>query len=89
MVNVILTHEVLDYANWKQGFDAGEQLRSQNGITVSAVYTAVDNPNKVTIVTEFPAIEAVHSFLNSPQLKEDMQKAGAIGTPEIKILNKM
>ena len=89
MVTVILTHQVQDYANWKNGFDAGELLRSQNGITVSGVYTSVDDPNKVTIVTEFPAVEAVHGFLNNPQLKEDMQKAGIVGAPEIKILKKM
>ncbi len=89
MVNVILTHEVQDYAQWRKAFDTGEQLRSQNGVSVEAVYTTVDNPNKVTVATAFPSVEAVQGFRNNPQLKTDMESGGVKGVPEVKILNKM
>jgi quinol monooxygenase YgiN len=89
MVHVILTHEVQDYAQWREDFDAGEAFRVQNGVTVLDVYTAVDNSNKVTILTEFPSVEAVHGFMNAPSFKEAAQKAGVVGAPELKILQKM
>lgn len=89
MVTVILTHEVQDYAGWRQGFDAGEPLRTQHGISVSDVYSAVDNPNKVTVLTEFPSVEAVQGFMNNAEFKEAIQKSGVVGAPEVKVLKKV
>jgi hypothetical protein len=89
MVNVILTHEVRDFAEWKKGFDAGEPMRAQAGVKTTGMYTALDNPNKVTVTTEFPSAEAVQGFLANPQLKADMEQAGVVGAPELHILNKV
>lgn len=86
MVTVILTHEVSDFNNWKKGFDEGETLRSAAGVSVNGVYTALDNPNMVTVSTNFPSAEAVQGFMNNPQLAADMQKAGVVGKPDVKIL---
>lgn len=88
MVTVILTHEVKDFANWKSMFEAGESLRSGAGIKTLGIYTATDNPNRVTVITEFPGAEAVHGFLNNPQLKSTMEQAGVVGSPDVKVLNK-
>jgi quinol monooxygenase YgiN len=88
MVTVILSHEVTDFAQWKKGFDSGEALRSQAGVKTSGVYTETGNQNSVTIITEFPSAEAVQGFLSNPQLQADMEEAGVIGKPDIKILNK-
>lgn len=89
MVNVILSHEVKDFAEWKKGFEAGESMRAQAGIKTTGVYASVENPNHVTITTEFPNVEVVQEFLGNTQLQADMQQAGVIGKPEIKILNKL
>lgn len=89
MVKVILTHEVKNVAEWKKGFDAGESLRAKAGVKTLGVYTSVQNPNHVTISTEFPSVEAVNGFMANPQLKADMEKAGVVGAPEVKILNKL
>ncbi|MES2688882.1 MAG: cyclase [Bacteroidota bacterium] len=89
MVKVILSHEVKDFATWKSGFEAGETMRSAAGVVTTGVYTAVDNANHVTITTEFPSVEAVQGFLSNPALKADMQTAGVIGAPDIRILNKV
>lgn len=89
MVNVILTHEVKEFASWKKAFDEGEPLRTQAGVKISAVYTAVDNPNQVTVITEFPSAEAVKGFVSSPALKADMAKGGVVGTPNIMVLTKV
>ena len=89
MVNVILSHEVKDFSVWKKGFDEGEPMRVQAGVKTTGVYTSVDNPNYVTIITEFPGVEAVQGFLANPGLKESMEKAGVVGKPDVKILNKV
>lgn len=86
MIKVILTHEVKDFANWKEQFEAGTQMREQAGVTLNGVYTSVDNPNMVTVSTNFPSKEVVQGFLANPQLKADMEKGGVIGEPEVKIL---
>ncbi|MCA0446140.1 MAG: antibiotic biosynthesis monooxygenase [Bacteroidetes bacterium] len=88
MINVILSHVVGDFAGWKKGFDDGEAFRSANGVKTIGVYQAVDNPNSITVITEFPSIEAVNGFMNNPQLQADMAKAGVVGKPEVKILKK-
>jgi len=89
MVNVILSHEVKDFSQWKKAFNDGEHLRAQSGVITTGVYSSVDNPNHITVTTEFPSLEAVHGFLGNPELKADMEKGGVIGQPEVKILNKV
>lgn len=89
MVTVILSHEVSNYSDWKKGFEEGESFRQQAGVKTNGVYNSVDNPNLVTVIAEFPSKEAVHGFINNPNLKADMEKAGVVGMPEVKILSKL
>jgi len=89
MATVILTHDVKDFASWKPVFDAGEGLRASAGVKVLGVYSDVDDANKVTVLADFPSVEAIQGFLSSPQLKSDMEAAGVTSAPELKILNKV
>ncbi|MDB5012272.1 MAG: hypothetical protein JWQ25_474 [Daejeonella sp.] len=89
MVTVILSHEVADFAQWKVGFDAGEDFRSSLGVKTLGVYAAVDNPNSVSVITEFPNAEAVAGMMSNPELQASMKEAGVVGMPEVKILNKI
>ncbi|MDP4284910.1 MAG: cyclase [Bacteroidota bacterium] len=88
MLTVILTHEVKDYEPWRKVYEAGEPLRTASGIKMDAVYTSVDNPNKVTMIGEIASMEAMQSFMQNPQLAADMQAAGVISKPEVTILQK-
>ena len=89
MVTVILSHDVKDFSSWKTLFEEGESLRAQAGIKVSGVYTAADNPNRATVITEFPSLEVVTAFMGNPELKSAMEKGGVIGTPTVQVLNKV
>lgn len=89
MVTVLLTHEVKNFLEWKEVYDAGEPLRQQAGVKINGVYNSVDHPNSITIIAEFQSAEAVHRFLTHPDLKASMEKAGVVGAPEAKILNKI
>jgi quinol monooxygenase YgiN len=88
MITVVITHEVKAYSEWRKGYDADEGNRTKAGAKISGVYTSVDNPNMVTVIGEFPSVEAAQGFMSSPELKKAMEVAGVIGVPEVKILNK-
>jgi hypothetical protein len=85
-VLVIVTHEVKDYVSWRKVFEADAPNRARGGFHVSGVYAAVNNPNVISVVGEFPNAEAAEAFTTSPKLKETMEKAGVVGKPDVKIL---
>ena len=89
MIPVIITHEVKDFKEWKVGYDGHESARAAAGFKVDSLYQSVSNTNEVTIIGTFPGIDAVNGFVNSPGLKETMEKFGVISQPEIKVLNKV
>ncbi len=89
MVTVILSHEVTDFATWKAGFDSGEDMRTSFGVKTIGVYAAVDNANSVSIITEFPSVEAVTGMLSNPDLQASMKEAGVVGNPDVKILTQV
>jgi quinol monooxygenase YgiN len=89
MVTVILSHEVANVAEWRVGFDGNEPVRQQAGVKTIGVYQSVDNPKQISIITEFPSAVAVAAFFSDPNLKAQLAKAGVIGAPEAKILNKI
>jgi hypothetical protein len=89
MVTTILTHEVKDFTEWKKGFDSDEGNRSAMGVTIQGVFQDAENPNFVTVLSEVPSMEAIKGFLSNPDMKANMEKAGVIGEPQIKILNKV
>ncbi len=86
MVKVILSHEVKDFATWKQGFDADDANRSAKGVKITGVYTALDNPNYVSITSEFASMEALKGMMDSPEMQATMEKAGVVGKPVVQVM---
>jgi hypothetical protein len=89
MVHVIITHEVKDFSEWKKGFDTSAPMREEANVKIKGVYTSVDNPNFVILIVEFSYIEMVHGYFQNPELQKVMEKAGVIGIPEVKIVNRV
>jgi len=89
MIIVIGSHEVMDFAAWKKDFDEHEPARSAAGVNLIGIYTAVSDPNHVTLIMEFPSLDAFHNFTGDPELQAGMAKAGVISRPEFKLLNKV
>jgi hypothetical protein len=87
-VHMQVTHEVKDYGLWRKGFEADKETREKAGIHLIAIYTAADNFNMVTVVCEVPNVNVAQSFINAPELKAAMEKAGVISKPEVKIIIK-
>lgn len=86
MSTIILSHEVKDFASWKPHYDADSARRKNAGIKELAVGTQSDNPNKVIMIWEGDP-QVLDQMLKDPELKEKMEAAGVISTPEVTIIN--
>ena len=86
---IINSHKVENFAKWKLGFEAGENMRAQLGIKIIGVYQSVEDENAITVVSETPDAETARAILSAPAMKEAMEKSGAVSAPEIKILNQV
>ena len=88
-VTILISHEVKDYATWKNSFDADEVNRKNAGMKIIVLYRSIDKPNVITGLIEAPSAEIANKFLSNPDLKANMEKAGVMSAPEIRILNKV
>jgi len=71
MIYVQVRHTVADYAKWRPFFDGHAPARRAAGATgVHQVYRDLENPNQITIVTEWDTAEHARAFLQDPALKE-------------------
>ena len=83
---IINSHKVESFTKWKEGFDAGANMRKELGIIVKGIFQSVEDENHVTIISEMPSPEIAKAVLSSPELKLAGQKSGVISAPEIKML---
>jgi hypothetical protein len=83
---LIISHEVKNFDTWKTAFDKGETTRAQFGVTIKGVYRSPENENWITVISEAPSAEAAKSLITNPSLRTEMESAGVISTPDVKIL---
>ena len=89
MVTVIGTHEVKDVKSWKTAFDSDEVNRNNAGVKVHGVFSAINNPNMVTIHMEFPSEEVLNGMMSNPDMQKTMAEAGVIGEPVFNVLTRI
>jgi len=88
MATLFARHDVKDFAAWKAAYDAFDAERQTMGVTDHGVYRADDDPNQVTVYHHFESVDAAKAFAGSARLKEIMEEAGVVGTPDIWITNR-
>jgi len=81
-------HRVKDFGKWKSAYDAFDAERRTMGVTGHGVFRNEDDANNVTVYHEFKNVEAAKAFADSERLREIMEGAGVIGTPDIWITTK-
>lgn len=86
---IINSHKVENFAKWKEGFDAGANMRNELGIVIKGVFQSVEDENTVTVISEMQSPEMAKAVLSSPELKAAGQKSGVISAPEIKMLQEV
>jgi quinol monooxygenase YgiN len=82
----IITHEVADYARWRDAFDSDEEHRANAGLLGSAVNRGAANPSEVTVYLQAGAIDDLRAYVASDHLKAKMKDAGVAGPPTIRFV---
>jgi hypothetical protein len=83
MIRMFVRHRVADYGTWRKGYDAFEAHRPSFGVTGQAVYQDAADPQMVTVTHDLPSVDAAKALATSDALKQAMEAAGVVGTPDI------
>ena len=82
MTTLAVRHTVQDFDTWKLGFDGHDDVRRSHG---STGYRVLQDGNSVLALIEFPDAASAQAFQTDPSLRDAMDKAGVVGTPDISI----
>jgi hypothetical protein len=80
---LVVHHRVRDYDAWKPVFDEQEASRREHGAVRHWVYRTAGDPNDVVVALEFSSERNARDFLEDPSLRENMERAGVEGQPDI------
>jgi len=87
MYVMAINHDVNNYDQWKQAFDAFQPARGN--ARFHRVNRNVDHPNNITVVAGFNTLEDARQFRDNPDLKQAMHDAGITGTPRVEIFDEV
>jgi len=83
MIVVAIQHPVADYAAWKTVFD--ENHPGTMGARFARINRQLGDPNTIAVVAGFDSAETAQSFVNNPDLKAAMDRAGVAAPPRIEM----
>lgn len=83
MAKVLVKLTLNDFAKWRPMFEGMAHTRTAAGISNSRVYQNADEPNEVLVLSEVGDVAKARSFMSSGAVREEMQKAGMAGPPEV------
>lgn len=87
MPYLMIRHTVEDYDKWKPVFDEDAENRRSHGSQGGLLLRNADNPNEIVAFWEIDSLENAHQFVQTPELRERMQRAGVTSQPEITFMN--
>jgi hypothetical protein len=73
---------VKDWDAWKTSFEAGRQIRAENGLTDRAYGHDVDDNHKVVLVVAVNDSAKAEAFWNSDLIKQRRAQSGVVGEVE-------
>jgi heme-degrading monooxygenase HmoA len=86
MMHVLVRHKVSDFNRWKDAFDSHLNTRKRGGETGFHMFHNVDDPREVVLLLDWESAEGARKFMTSDELRNAMEKAGVIGSPEVHYL---
>ncbi len=89
MVHILVRHKVKDYEFWRKIYDAHRETGRKGGELSDRVFHSADDPNNLILFFEWDNIENARKFIESPDLKETMERAGVLEKPEIYFLKEL
>ncbi len=85
MKHLVVDHQVKDYTSWRKEFDKDDETRKKFNVRIENILRDKNDKNHITVVAGISDYEAAQKFINSPELKMTMEKAGVIGQPQIQL----
>lgn len=76
---VVIIHKVMNYAKWKQHYDAHDSSRLKNGLHNYVIGRGLVDSNMVIVALRADDMAKAKAFANSADLKKVMQKGGVTG----------
>lgn len=89
MTHVLIRHKVSSYEDWKKVFDDFAENRKNSGELSYQVLQQEEDSDSLYLMFKWDGEEKAKAFLESPQLKEAMQKGGVTEAPEVHFLNEV
>jgi hypothetical protein len=78
-----VVHECSNFNRWKAVYDADIGNRKTTGLTDLMLVRQADNPNMIALVFDVADHAKAKAMVTSPVLREVMETAGIIGTPDV------
>jgi quinol monooxygenase YgiN len=85
----MIRHEVANYAKWKRGVKAFAAFRKASAEKCFYACRSSKKPNDVMVWCEWDTAARMKKFMNSPELRQAMEKVGVIGQPDVSFFDKM
>ncbi|UCB52975.1 MAG: antibiotic biosynthesis monooxygenase [Candidatus Zixiibacteriota bacterium] len=89
MAYMVIRHKVKDYDAWKVGFDNAIDIRKAGGEKSFRIFQLVDDRNDVVAIFEWDSLDNAKKFVDSPELREAMEKAGVSEEPKVNFLEEV
>ncbi len=83
MATVFIRHPVADFDSWRPHYDEGAHHRDEAGLTEVGVFQDASDPNSVLVVWNTDNVDGFEAMLADEDLKQKMQDAGVLASPEV------
>jgi len=88
MTYVLIRHKVANFGKWKLAYDGDVTSRQRAGLNETHLLHNVQNHEEVVLLFEVDDLQKALEFCGSSALRDTMQKAGVIATPDIVLLGR-
>jgi quinol monooxygenase YgiN len=78
------TFTVTSYDAWRSEYETGRPLRERYGVRKATVFQDRENPNKLSVLTEFETKEQAMAMMQDPEWRAMIERSDAVtGRPEL------
>ena len=84
---LIVSHQVLDYDKWNEGFGKQEPVRIEYGLHVLNVFRANMNPNEITVLFGVDDIKTAQLYAYTMEFQKILQDYGVVSELEARFFN--
>jgi quinol monooxygenase YgiN len=87
---MVVDHRVADFDAWKEVYDEVRGWQHEHGVHFQQLLRDAEDGNRVVVTHAFDSREAAEAFVNNPELREVMGRAGVEpGSVKIEYFNEV